>query len=60
MESVIRGLGRPSRRQILGVGASAAAAVSTVGLSGCSEQTRPATFVLVHGAPSVAIKNPVT
>jgi len=50
MKPMTRDLSRPSRRQILGVGVSAAAAVSTVGLTGCSQRRMPATFVLVHGA----------
>jgi hypothetical protein len=44
-------LDRPSRRQVLGVGVLAAAAVSSIGLAtGCSPRRMPATFVLVHGA----------
>ena len=50
MESMIRDPSRPSRREVLGVGVSAVTALSTVGLTGCSERRTPETFVLVHGA----------
>src|SRR5437870_5683159 len=51
MKPMTRDLSRPSRRQILGIGVSAAAAVSTFGVTtGCSRRRTPATFVLVHGA----------